>query len=78
LNGSGYPEGVEGEDIPLIARIIAVADSFIAATSSRPYRKALSTELALEMIGKVTGTILDENVYNILVKIVANQTEQKP
>lgn len=77
LNGSGYPEGMKGKKIPLIARIIAVADSFIAATSPRPYRKALSTELALEMIGKVTGTLLDKKVYNILVKIASNQTDHK-
>ena len=44
LNGQGYPDGLRGDDIPLLARIIAVADTYDAMTSSRPYRTALSHE----------------------------------
>ena len=49
-NGSGYPDGLKGEDIPLSARIIAVADSFDAMTSQRPYRRAKSPKESLEEI----------------------------
>ncbi len=46
-NGSGYPEGMKGEDIPLLARILAVADAFDGMTTNRPYRSAMTREAAL-------------------------------
>jgi putative two-component system response regulator len=55
-DGAGYPSMIKGEEIPLGARIIAVADSFDAITSDRPYRKALSEEKALDIIQKNIGT----------------------
>jgi HD-GYP domain-containing protein (c-di-GMP phosphodiesterase class II) len=59
FNGSGYPDGLHGDEIPLSARIIAVADSFDAMTTDRPYRKALSFDVAFGEIEKCSGTQFD-------------------
>ncbi|GEM_PF-6635712 len=58
-DGAGYPAGLAGEDIPLLSRIIAVADAFDAMTSDRPYRAALSADDALAELERVAGTQLD-------------------
>lgn len=63
-DGSGYPDHLKGNDIPLIARIIAVADTFDAITTDRPYRSALSKEQAFEELRRSTGTQLDAEVVN--------------
>jgi len=63
-DGSGYPEGLEGENIPLPARILAVADSFDAMTSDRVYRKARSFEDALKEIKDLSGIKYDPYVVN--------------
>ena len=59
LDGSGYPAGLKGEEIPLGARIVAVADTFDAITSERPYRAAMVTAKALRLLAAVSGTQLD-------------------
>ena len=61
-DGTGYPNGLAGSNIPVAARIFSVADTFDAMTSSRPYRKALSIEIAREEIVKCTGTQFDPDV----------------
>lgn len=61
-DGNGYPEGLSEEEIPLAARIIAVADAFDAMTSDRPYRKALKAEEAREMIIRGEGSQFDPQV----------------
>ena len=58
VDGKGYPEGLMGSRIPLSARIIAVADTFHALTSNRPYRKGLSNEIAFDIMEKNRGTQL--------------------
>jgi HD-GYP domain-containing protein (c-di-GMP phosphodiesterase class II) len=58
-NGRGYPDGLAGEEIPLLARIIAVADTYDAMTSDRPYRQALSPDAACAELRRVRGTELD-------------------
>ncbi|MCK5807809.1 response regulator [bacterium] len=55
-DGKGYPEGIKGSDIPLGARIIAVADSYDAMTTDRPYRKGMSHEKAMQIIRENSGT----------------------
>lgn len=57
-DGKGYPDGLQGEAIPLAARIVAVADTFDAMTTSRPYRKGLSAETAATEIRRVAGSHL--------------------
>ncbi len=59
FDGSGYPDGLKGNDIPLIARIIAVADAFDAMTTSRPYRKRRPTEDAVQELKRCSGTQFD-------------------
>ncbi len=54
-DGTGYPDGLHGDDIPLGARLLAVADSFDSMTSDRSYRAALSTEHAIEELQKCSG-----------------------
>jgi HD-GYP domain-containing protein (c-di-GMP phosphodiesterase class II) len=61
-NGSGYPFGLRGEAIPLLGRIVAVADVFDALTSDRPYRPGLSEEAAIEMMRAANGTQFDPQV----------------
>ncbi|MDX6594990.1 MAG: hypothetical protein QOI72_372 [Solirubrobacterales bacterium] len=59
FDGNGYPDGLVGEDIPLGARIVAVADTFDAATSSRPYREAMTEREALRLLWSEAGRQLD-------------------
>jgi len=61
-DGRGYLEGLEGEGIPLIGRIMAVADAFSAMTTTRPYRKALPVEEAIKRLGDAAGTQLEEDL----------------
>jgi HD-GYP domain-containing protein (c-di-GMP phosphodiesterase class II) len=60
--GSGYPDGLKGTDIPLMARIIAVADSFDAMTTERPYQQAMTFERALARLNELKGTHFDEHI----------------
>jgi HD-GYP domain-containing protein (c-di-GMP phosphodiesterase class II) len=64
FNGRGYPDGLKGEQIPFTARIIAVADTFDAMTSDRPYRDALSDEQALAELKKFSGEQFDPQCVN--------------
>jgi putative nucleotidyltransferase with HDIG domain len=68
LDGSGYPDGLSGDGIPLGARIVAVADVYDALTSSRPYRAALTRKEAIELIHRESGRTLDAVVVSGLVE----------
>lgn len=68
MNGKGYPEGLIGEGIPMIARIIAVADTYDAITTDRPYRKALSKEIAVSELKKGSGTQFDWKVVEAFLQ----------
>ncbi|MGM0653669.1 MAG: HD-GYP domain-containing protein, partial [Bacillota bacterium] len=67
-DGSGYPRGLKGEEIPLLARIFAIADAYEVMTSGRPYKKALSRQEALREIKKCAGTQFAPDLVNIFVK----------
>tara|TARA_R110001592_G_scaffold963_1_gene5592 strand:- start:17409 stop:18545 length:1137 start_codon:yes stop_codon:yes gene_type:complete len=67
-DGSGYPQGLTKENIPIEARIVAVADIFDALTSTRPYKEAWSNDKAFEAIKNMAGTKLDEECVNALIK----------
>lgn len=69
-DGSGYPEGLEGEEIPLESRIIAAADIWDALTTERPYRGPLSEEEAKEVIRESRGEELDPEVAEALLEVV--------
>jgi len=68
--GSGYPEGLKGEQIPFYARILAVLDAFDAMTSDRPYRNALSIESAKEELKKESGKQFDPRIVEVFLKIL--------
>jgi len=67
-DGNGYPLGLKGEEIPFVARIISVADTFDAMTSNRPYRKGMEYDVAYEEIVRYAGTQFDEKVVDGFVK----------
>jgi response regulator RpfG family c-di-GMP phosphodiesterase len=67
-NGKGYPHGLAGENIPLSARIMAVADVFDALVSERCYKKAFSFEVAMEIIQKDAGTHFDPKVAECFIE----------
>ncbi len=68
-DGTGYPEGLKGERIPLFARITAIADVFDALTTDRPYRKAMSVEEAFEIIARGRGTHFDPLIVDAFFEI---------
>jgi len=70
-DGTGYPRGLVGENIPLLARIIAVADSYDAMTEDRVYRKAMSEQDAVEEIVRNTGTQFDPKIVRLFLEIIA-------
>lgn len=69
-NGSGYPAGLEGTEIPLEARLIAVIDSFHAIVSERPYKKALPVSYALDQLRNQAGTNFDPHLIELFCSIV--------
>ena len=81
FDGKGYPRGIHGEHIPLHARIIAVADSFDAMTSDRPYRTAFSRDTALVELEANKGTQFDPRIADTFIEMMIdspdcfNQTE---
>jgi putative nucleotidyltransferase with HDIG domain len=70
LDGLGYPYGLKGDQIPLMARIIAVADSFDAMTTPRPYQAAMNADYVLEVMQRLSGTRFDGAVVEALGSLV--------
>jgi len=71
FDGLGYPEGLKGDQIPLIAAIISVADSFDAMTSDRPYRKGFSREKAIDIIKAESGKQFDPAIVEVFLEAIA-------
>jgi putative nucleotidyltransferase with HDIG domain len=69
-DGSGYPDGLSGEKIPLLARIVCIADVFDALTSERPFRAALHGEKAMEVMAAEAGSTFDPNLFNLFRTLV--------
>ena len=76
-NGTGYPKGLKGKDIPLSGRVIAIADVFDALTSERPYKKAWSVEKAVAIIDEDAGTHFDPELIPIFHEILPEALEIK-
>jgi diguanylate cyclase (GGDEF)-like protein len=74
-DGRGYPDELAGEDIPLVARIVAVADAYSAMTTTRPYRKALDVDEALSRLEAAAGSQLDERLVNAFVDGLRTATD---
>ena len=68
-DGSGYPDGLKGNDIPLPARVLVVADAIDAMSSDRPYRKALSKEQILHELHRCSGTQFDPDIVKVFLSI---------
>ena len=73
FDGAGYPDGLTGHDIPLGARIIAVADAFDAMTSGRPYRPKVTVEAALAELRRCAGTQFDPDVVEAFAAVIAGR-----
>jgi HD-GYP domain-containing protein (c-di-GMP phosphodiesterase class II) len=76
-DGAGYPDGLKGDQIPLMSRILALADTFDAMTNDRPYRKAFSDEIALAEIEKCSGKQFDPDLAEAFVKHLKNQIKRR-
>ena len=72
-DGTGYPDGLRAEEIPLGGRIIAVAEVYDALTTARPYQDKMTPEQAVERMADLSGTVLDPKVYEALVSIVGRR-----
>lgn len=75
-NGNGYPDGLKSENIPILARIIAVADAYDAMGSDRPYRKKLSKEKILKEFTEQSGKQFDPQIVNALMLIFKREREE--
>ena len=73
FDGAGYPDGLAATNIPLAARIVSVADTYDAMTSTRPYREAMSRETALAEIARVRGTQLDPSCVDAFLAIARRE-----
>jgi diguanylate cyclase (GGDEF)-like protein len=70
IDGTGYPDGLAGEEIPLEARIVNAADAFCAMAATRPYREAMSLEGAMDELRRCAGTQFDEAVVEALIAVL--------
>lgn len=77
MDGKGYPNGLKGSQIPLWARITAVADTFHALTSNRPYRTGMKVENALQIIDDVRGTQLCPDCVDLFMEWISRDNSQK-
>jgi len=69
-DGSGYPEGLKGEEIPLGARIIAISDVYDAITDERPYRKGMKADDARRFISEGAGSLFDPRLVRIFLEML--------
>jgi cyclic di-GMP phosphodiesterase len=72
-DGTGYPDGLRGEEIPVGGRVIGAAEVYDALTTSRPYQEKMTPEQAVERMADLSGTVLDPKVYDALSAIVARR-----
>lgn len=76
-DGTGYPDGLKGEEIPLLARIIAVSDTFDAISSDRAYRPGRSAREAMEIMESVAGTQLDPHIVRMFIEIMKSREDSR-
>jgi HD-GYP domain-containing protein (c-di-GMP phosphodiesterase class II) len=69
-DGSGYPNGLKGEDIPYLARIISIIDAYDVMTNDRPYSKAISNKEALKEIKRCAGSQFDPNLAEVFIQMM--------
>ena len=76
VNGTGYPFGLKGDEIPFLGRILSVADAFDAMTSTRHYRSKLNLENAREQLISGSGTQFDSNVVELFIRVVVDNFQE--
>lgn len=74
-DGNGYPQGIQGDDIPRLSRIIAVVDAYDVMTNTRPYKSAVSHQKAVEELKRCSGTQFDPGVVTAFINIMGEQGE---
>jgi putative nucleotidyltransferase with HDIG domain len=72
-DGAGYPDGIRGDSIPLLSRVIATCDAFVAMASDRPHRRGIGAEAALEQVCQEGGSQLDPRIVDALVAALADR-----
>lgn len=77
-DGTGYPKGLQGEDIPLLSRILSVVDAYDAMLYDRPYRKALPHDRVMEELQTNAGTQFDPLIVTIFLQIISEDQEKAP
>src|SRR5262249_27838142 len=78
LDGRGYPDGLRGDDVPLLARLIAIPDGFDAVTSARAYRPAMPLSEALDVMRSGAGTQFDSGLVRAFLEIAPHLSEARP
>jgi putative nucleotidyltransferase with HDIG domain len=78
IDGCGYPDGLNGSEIPLLSRIIAVADAYDAMTSDRPYRSAMPSRVARMRLAQAVGTQFDTTVVAAFEALLAGSSDDRP
>ena len=73
-DGSGYPHGLQRDEIPIEARILTISDGYDAMTSARPYRGAMPSERALEILGEECGRMVDPRLFDEFIGMIRNKT----
>ena len=76
FDGNGYPDGLASEEIPLLSRVIAVADAYNAMTSDRPYREAMPSRVARLRLAQAVETQFDTSVVAAFEAVLAGSTEE--
>jgi HD-GYP domain-containing protein (c-di-GMP phosphodiesterase class II) len=74
LDGNGYPDGLVGDAIPLLARVVSIADCFDALTTSRPYRESLPAEVALDHIRAGAGTKFEPEFVRAFIEVMGTKS----
>jgi HD-GYP domain-containing protein (c-di-GMP phosphodiesterase class II) len=75
FDGAGYPDGLAREEIPLLARIIAVADAYNAMTSTRPYRNAMAPEVAIQQLLNGRGSQFQAELVDAFVAVLERESD---
>ena len=77
-DGSGYPDGISGDAIPVMVRIVSIADSYDAMTSNRSYRNAMSADMAVKELREGGGTQFDPYLVDIAIPLILNGGIKNP
>ena len=77
-DGQGYPDGLEGEEIPIESRIVSCCDAFNAMTTDRPYRSARPTQWALDELRAGAGTQFDPAIVDVVTRLMQEQPVPQP